>query len=323
MTESDTILVIGASGQIGTELILRLRQMYGADKVIATDIRLPQNPEILEGPFEHLNVTDYNELERIVVEHQVGCIYHLAAMLSATGEKNPDKAWDLNMNGLLNVLRICKNNTDIRLFWPSSIAVFGPRTPKDNTPQYTVTEPSTVYGISKIAGEYWCQYYHDNFGVDVRSIRYPGIIGHKSEPGGGTTDYAVHIFYDAIEKQSYECFLSEERVLPMMFMEDAIDATIEITEAPSDQIKIRTGYNLAGFSFSPKDLAAEIQKSIPEFSISYNPDFRDKLAASWPSSIDDSDARADWNWNNQTSFEDMVAIMLREIGKKKEGIETF
>lgn len=323
MKESETVLVIGASGQIGTELILRLRKGYGDDKVIAADIRLPSDSRLLKGPFEKLDTTDYTSVLDVVERYKVGTIYQLAAMLSATGEQNPQKAWDLNMNGLLNALNICKDNKHIKLFWPSSIAVFGPRTPKDQTPQFTVQEPSTIYGISKVAGEYWCNYYHEKYGVDVRSVRYPGIVGHQSEPGGGTTDYAVHIFYSAVKGEPFECFLSEDRKLPMMFMEDAIDATIKITEAPSSSIKIRTGYNLAAMSFSPAELAREIKKSLPDFEISYKPDFRDELAKTWPNSIDDSRAREDWSWGNKTGLADLVKIMLKEIQKKKENLETL
>jgi len=323
MSDTETILVIGASGQIGTELILSLRQKYGNENVVAADIRIPENSVLLDGPFFQLDVTDFNQFDELVKTKKVKTIYQLAALLSATGEQNPMKAWDLNMNGLFNALNICKADTSIRLFWPSSIAVFGPLTPKDHTPQYTVTEPSTVYGISKIAGEYWCKYYFEKFGVDVRCLRYPGLIGHRSIPGGGTTDYAVHIFHEAIEKGSYECFLEEDMTLPMMFMDDAIDATIKITEAPADMIKIRSGYNLAGFSFNPAELAAEIKKHIPEFQITYKPDFRQALAASWPNSIDDTEARKDWSWKNNTSMEQLVSIMLKEIKQKKRSIETF
>lgn len=321
--DNDTILVVGASGQIGTELILRLRELHGNDRVIASDIRKPQNEELLNGPFEELDVKDETSFRKLVEKHNVKTIYQLAAMLSATGEQHPMKAWELNMEGLFNALNICKDDPSIRLFWPSSIAVFGPLTPKDNTPQYTVTEPSTVYGISKIAGEYWCKYYHEKYEVDVRCLRYPGLIGYKSAPGGGTTDYAVHIFHDAIDKGSYESFIDEDTMLPMMFMDDAIDATIQITEAGSEQIKIRTGYNLAGFSFSPKELAEKIRQHIPDFKISYKPDFREALAQSWPRSIDDSEAREDWNWKNKTSLDDMVKIMLEEIAKKKASVETL
>lgn len=323
MSETDTILVIGASGQIGTELILSLRTRYGNEKVIAADIRKPENSALLDGPFEILDVTNYEQFHELVHSKHVKTIYQLAALLSATGEQNPMRAWELNMNGLFNALNICKENPEIKLFWPSSIAVFGPLTPKNNTPQYTVTEPSTVYGISKIAGEYWCNYYHEKYGVDVRCLRYPGLIGHRSVPGGGTTDYAVHIFHEALEHGSYECFLSKDMTLPMMFMDDAIHATIQITEAPAELIKVRTGYNLAGFSFNPEELAAEIKKHLPEFKITYKPDFREALAASWPNSIDDKEAQLDWGWKNQTSFEELVSTMLDEIKQKKSSVETF
>lgn len=311
-------LVIGASGQIGIELVTALRRKHGTHQVVASDIRATEVPELIDGPFEVLNVLNVDELDRIVHKHQITEVYLLAALLSATSEKNPERAWDLNMNGLFHVLDLAKNKKIQKVFWPSSIAVFGPSTPKQNTPQYTVMEPNSVYGISKLAGERWCEYYHQKYGVDVRSLRYPGLIGYKSDPGGGTTDYAVDIFHQAIDKGSYECFLSAETMLPMMMMEDAIRATMSIMEAPAEQIKIRSSYNLAGCSFTPADLTKLIQQEIPEFSISYKPDFRQQIADSWPGSIDDSAARKDWNWQAEYDTTRLASTMLRELRLKKK-----
>lgn len=310
-------LIIGASGQIGIELTLALRAKRGVENVVAADIRKSDAPELQDGPFEIINVLDKSSIEAAIEKHGITEVYQLAALLSATSEKNPDKAWDLNMNGLFNILEIARAKKISRVFWPSSIAAFGPNSPKDNTPQYTIMEPNSVYGISKLAGERWCEYYHEKFGVDVRSIRYPGLIGFRSEPGGGTTDYAVDIFYHALESGSYQCFLSENTMLPMMMMEDAINATIQIMEAPSEQIKIRSSYNLAGMSFTPAQLSEEIKNHVPHFTTSYQSDFRQQLADSWPNSIDDTEARKDWNWNHAYDLKRMTAVMIEEIRKKK------
>jgi nucleoside-diphosphate-sugar epimerase len=315
MSDTRKILVIGAGGQIGTELVPALRKLFGNENVIASDLR-DEAPEALQaGPYEKHNVMDAPGLKAIVEKYSIDTIYLMAALLSATGEQRPKEAWDLNMLGLFHVLDLAKEK-NIKVFWPSSIAVFGPTTPRQNTPQLAVCEPGTVYGISKSAGERWCEYYHKRWGVDVRSLRYPGLIGHRSAPGGGTTDYAVHIFYEALDKGHYTCFLEENTRLPMMYMDDAIKATIAITEAPSEQIPYRGGYNLAGFSFTPKELADLIRQHLPNFSIDYAPDFRQAVAASWPESIDDSVARKDWNWAPDWTLEAMVKEMLHEIALK-------
>jgi nucleoside-diphosphate-sugar epimerase len=307
------ILIIGACGQIGTELTQKLRKIYGTENVIASDIRKLNVDVVNSGPFEVINALDFNQIEHLVEVHQITDVYLMAALLSATAEKNPAFAWDLNMNSLFHVLNLAKAGKIKKIFWPSSIAVFGPTTPKENTPQYTVMEPSTVYGISKQSGERWCEYYHNLFGVDVRSIRYPGLISWSSPPGGGTTDYAVDIYHKALENQSYECFLSAETKMPMMYMDDAIAATIQIMQAPAEQIKIRSSYNLAAMSFTPTEIAAEIQKHIPDFTISYAPDFRQKIADSWPASIDDSRAREDWGWNHHFTLDNMTVDMLEHL----------
>lgn len=311
------ILIIGASGQIGIELTMALRTKYGSENVVASDVREAVAPELVDGPYEILDVLDKNQLEEIIDRYNISEVYLMAALLSATAEKFPAKAWDLNMNGLFHVLDLAKEGKISKIFWPSSIAVFGTTTPKNDTPQYTIMEPNSVYGISKQAGERWCEYYHQKFGVDVRSIRYPGLIGYRSEPGGGTTDYAVDIFYAAIENQHYNCFLSAYTMLPMMMMEDAIRATMTIMEAPADQIRIRSSYNIAGCSFTPAQLAEEISGHIPEFKITYNPDFRQALADSWPNSINDSNARADWGWKAEFDTSRLVSTMLREVAAKK------
>jgi nucleoside-diphosphate-sugar epimerase len=269
-----------------------------------------------EGPYEILNTLDKNQITSVLQKHGITEVYQLAALLSATGEKFPEKAWDLNMNGLFHILDAAKEGIVKKIFWPSSIAVFGPTTPREMTPQFTVMEPTSVYGISKQAGERWCQYYHNRYGVDVRSVRYPGLIGHRSEPGGGTTDYAVDIFYHALKTGTYTSFLSENTMLPMMMMDDAIRATIGIMDAPTEQIKIRGSYNLAGMSFTPAQLASKIQKHIPGFTISYAPDFRQALADSWPDSIDDSSARNDWGWKAAYDTAKLVDEMIREVGRK-------
>lgn len=310
---SDTILIIGACGQIGTELTQKLREIYGNQQVIATDIREGNEDMLKAGPFEILNATDKQGILDVVQKYQVTQVYLMAAMLSATAEKMPQKAWELNMNSLLAVLELAKEKHIKQVYWPSSIAAFGPTSPKINTPQKTVMEPSTVYGISKLAGEHWCNYYHEKFGVDVRSLRYPGIISWKTKPGGGTTDYAVDIYFKAIEAQKYECFLSEDTCLPMMYMQDAIAATVQIMQADASTIKTRTGYNLAAMSFTPKEVAAAIQKQIPNFSISYKEDFRQQIADSWPQVIDDSEARKDWGWEHKFDLEAMTKDMLENL----------
>ena len=309
----EKILVIGASGQIGVELTLALRKIYGNNNVIASDLR-EQNP-LLEGtgPYVSLDVMNKEMLHVQVIRQNITQIYLLAAILSATGEKNPHLAWHLNMQGLLNVLDIAKEEKLHKVYWPSSIAVFGPTSPKKDCPQQTVIEPITVYGISKYAGEFWCNYFFQRFGLDVRSLRYPGLISYKSEPGGGTTDYAVEIFHEALEEKKYESFLKEDTYLPMMYMPDAIRATIELMEAPAEKISIRTSYNLSGMSFSPKEIAAEIKKHIPEFSITYKPDYRQGIADSWPQSIDDSVARKDWGWKEEFDLGAMTNDMLENL----------
>jgi nucleoside-diphosphate-sugar epimerase len=313
MPGSEKILVIGSSGQIGTELVQNLRDIYGIDGVIASDIKITEQAK--EGPFEVIDVMDAQGLLAIIKRHKITQVYLLAALLSATAEKMPKFGWDLNMQGLFNVLDLAKEKIIQKIYWPSSIAVFGPNTPKINTPQFTIMEPSTVYGISKQAGERWCEYYFNKFGVDVRSLRYPGLIGWKSAPGGGTTDYAVHIFHEALKTGTYECFLSENTVLPMMYMPDAIKATIGIMEADAGKIKIRSSYNLSGFSFSPKEIAAEIRKYIPGFTISYKPDSRQQIADSWPQSIDSQEANKDWGWKPEYDLGGMTNDMIQNLKK--------
>lgn len=310
---SSKILVIGAGGQIGTELVLSLRKLKGNQNVVASDLK-DECPEPLKnGPYVKLDVLDREMIRSYIISEGIDEVYLLAALLSATAEKNPDFAWKLNMEGLFTILDLAKEKHLKKIFWPSSIAVFGPTTPKVNTPQRTVMEPSTVYGISKQAGERWCEYYYNNFNVDVRSIRYPGLISYTSLPGGGTTDYAVDIFYQAQLGNSYSCFLRENTPLPMMYMEDAIRATIELMESDAYKVKIRSAYNLAGISFTPTEIAAEIQKTIPDFQITYSPDFRQKIADSWPGSIDDSDAKADWGWQEKYDLQGMVDVMLKNV----------
>ena len=312
MAYKEKILVIGSRGQIGTELVDALRKIYGQENVISSDLKNEDGSNDDE-PYVQLNTLDRNRLHDIVKRHDINEVYLLAALLSATAEKNPAFAWELNMNSLFYVLDMAKEGLLKKVYWPSSIAVFGPTTPKVNTPQYTVMEPSTVYGISKLAGERWCEYYFKKYGVDVRSLRYPGLIGYKSLPGGGTTDYAVDIFHQARKHGKYTCFLKEDTVLPMMFMDDAIRATIGIMQAPADKIKIRSSYNLAGMSFDPKELTNEIAKHIPGFTTSYAPDFRQAIADSWPQSIDDSFARNDWGWKPEYNTSKLVEIMLANI----------
>ena len=307
------ILIIGACGQIGTELTQKLRMIYGTENVIASDIRKLNVDVVNSGPFEVINALDFNQIEHLVEVHHITDIYLMAALLSATAEKNPAFAWDLNMNSLFHVLNLAKAKKIKKIFWPSSIAVFGPSTPKENTPQYTIMEPSTVYGISKQSGERWCEYYNHVFGVDVRSIRYPGLISWSSPPGGGTTDYAVDIFHKALSDKKYECFLSAETKMPMMYMEDAINATVKIMQADAERIKIRSSYNLAAISFTPTEIANEIKKHIPDFEITYQPDFRQKIADSWPASINDEFARKDWGWKHEFDLSEMAVEMLRHL----------
>jgi nucleoside-diphosphate-sugar epimerase len=312
-TNNEKVLIIGAGGQIGVELTAELSKIYGHKNVIPSDLKEPA--VATENPFEKLDALDGKALFEIVKKHGITHVYHLAAMLSATGEQNPMFAWKLNMESLFHVLDLGKEKHIKQIYWPSSIAVFGPTTPHENTPQYTVMEPSTIYGISKQAGERWCEWYFKKHGVDTRSIRYPGLIGWKSAPGGGTTDYAVHIFHEALKNGSYESFLSENTALPMMHMEDAIRATLEIMHAPAENIKIRGAYNLAGISFSPKQIAEEIKKHIPDFTISYKPDFRQAIADSWPKSINDAEAQKDWGWNIHYDLPKLVENMLANLKK--------
>ena len=311
------VLVIGAGGQIGSELVIALRKIYGNTSVVAADIKT-ECPEILaDGPYVQMDILNRDAVRNYVIYKEFDEVYLLAALLSATAEKNPDFAWKLNMEGLFTILDLAKEGHIKKIFWPSSIAVFGPTTPRDLTPQYTVMEPTTVYGISKQAGERWCQYYFNKFGVDVRSIRYPGLISHTSMPGGGTTDYAVDIFYHAKKTASYISFLKEDSALPMMYMEDAIRATIELMEAPIENVMIRSSYNLAGISFTPSDLAAAIKFEIPDFKIEYKPDFRQDIADSWPNSIADGDARNDWGWRPRYDLQEMVKTMLANVDASK------
>lgn len=313
---SEKILVIGAAGQIGSELTLALRKQYGDQNVFATDIKDAPKDIKRTGPFQLLDVMDEKRLIHFVIRYKITQIYLLAAVLSGNAERLPLQAWDINMRSLLNILDLAREVGIKKVFWPSSIAVFGLSTPKVKTPQLTIMEPNTVYGISKLAGERWCEYYFRKFNLDVRSIRYPGLISFKTEAGGGTTDYAVEIFYDAIEHGSYECFLNPDTTLPMMFMPDAIKGTIDLMEADASNLTIHSGYNLSGISFDPAQLAAEIKKHIPKFSITYKPDFRQAIADSWPQSIDDSVAKADWNWKHEYDLEKMTRIMIKEISKK-------
>ena len=312
----EKILVIGASGQIGVELTLALRKIYGNAQVVASDLR--EENDLLKGtgPYVSLDVMNKEMLHVQVIRQNITQIYLLAAILSATGEKNPGLAWNLNTQSLLNVLDIAREEKLQKVYWPSSIAVFGPTSPRKNCPQQTIIEPTTVYGISKYAGEFWCKYYNLRFGVDVRSLRYPGLISYKSSPGGGTTDYAVEIFTEALEEKKYTSFLTADTFLPMMYMPDAIRATIELMEADAGKISIRTSYNLAAISFSPAEIAAEIKKRIPGFVMKYKPDYRQAIADSWPQSIDDSVARADWGWNHEYDLPRITADMLDNLGQE-------
>lgn len=309
----DRILVIGASGQIGVELTLALRKIYGGTNVVASDLR--EENDLLKGtgPYVSLDVMNKEMLHVQIIRQNITQVYLLAAILSATGEKNPPLAWNLNMQSLLNVLDIAKEEKLDKVYWPSSIAVFGPTSPKSDCPQQTIIEPTTVYGISKYAGEFWCNYFHHRYGVDVRSLRYPGLISYKSSPGGGTTDYAVEIFHAALEKKRYTSFLHADTRLPMMYMPDAIRATIELMEAPAAKIGVRTSYNVAGMSFSPAEIAAEIYKHIPGFEMAYAPDYRQQIADSWPQSIDDSSARDHWGWKPEYNLSAMTADMFLNL----------
>ncbi len=313
-TPGDTILVIGAGGQLGLELTHELRQIYGASNVVAADVRAPKDAETAQaGPFEQLDVLDKNRLEEVIRQYKPKRVYHLAALLSATAEKNPKFGWQLNMDGLFHVLDAAVDLGVQQVYWPSSIAVFGPDTPRQNTPQLTVMNPNTVYGISKLAGEQWCEWYFRKHGLDVRSLRYPGLIGYKSLPGGGTTDYAVDIYHKAVAGENFECFLSEDTYLPMMYMPDALKATLDLMHAPADSIKVRSSYNLGAMSFSPAEITASIQRHHPDFQVSYKPDQRQQIANSWPASIDDTQARHDWNWQPQFTLDRMTDDMLLHL----------
>lgn len=311
----DKILIIGAGGQIGGELTLALRNIYGNSNVIATDIK--EEPKLLKengsGPFFHLDATDTKAVADLISKEKITQVYLLAAILSAVAEQKPLWAWNLNMNCLLGLLEVCREQKVKRFYWPSSIAAFGSNTPRIHTPRHTIMEPSTVYGISKITGELWCKYYFQRYGLDVRSIRYPGLISWKSQPGGGTTDYAIDIFFKALQENKYTCFLSKDTYLPMMYMDDAIRGTIELMETSADNIKNRMAYNIAAMSFSPSELAAAIQQHLPDFTISYQPDFRQHIAESWPQSMDDSDARQDWGWKPLFDLNKLTAEMLKNI----------
>lgn len=306
------ILITGACGQLGSELTAELRRIHGNENVVASDITKP-NEQIGDGPFEHLDVMNRERLEEVIDTYSVDVVYHLAALLSARAEQNIDLAWNLNMNGLLNVLKIAKEKELERVFWPSSIAVFGPDAKKDGTPQNSQCNPSTVYGITKLAGERWCEYFHNKFGVDVRSLRYPGLIGYKSLPGGGTTDYAVDIYHKALAGETFICNLKEDCVLPMMYMSDAVKATIDLMDAPAENITVRGSYNVAAISFSPDEIAESIKKEIPDFKIEYAPDYRQEIALSWPDLIDDSVAREDWNWKHSYSLDKMTKDILANL----------
>lgn len=308
----DKILVIGACGQLGSELTIALGDLFGNSNVIASDISGP-NDAIAAFTFEQLDIMNASGLAEVVDKHGITQIYHLAAILSAKGEENPKWAWNLNMTGLLNVLELAKEKQIKKVYWPSSIAVFGPTTPVDNTPQHTVMDPNTVYGISKQAGERWCEYYHEKYGVDVRSLRYPGLIGYKSLPGGGTTDYAVDIYHKALSGEHFTCFLDKGTYLPMMYMPDAIKATIDLMQAPAEQVKVRSSYNVGAISFDPEEIANAIKSQIPGFSIDYAPDFRQTIADSWPNSIDDSDARNDWGWQPEYDLGKMTEDILTNL----------
>ncbi|MEN0046044.1 MAG: NAD-dependent epimerase/dehydratase family protein [Bacteroidota bacterium] len=311
--KKEKILLTGGGGQIGTALSAALRDLYGEDQVIASDIKTPDK---VEGRFIMLDILNTQRIAEVIEDHDITQIYHLAAILSATGEWMPMKTWNVNFNALLQLFELSKEKGIRKFFFPSTIAVFGDTTPHEKTPQHTSLEPSTIYGISKLTGELWSQYYCKKYGLDIRSVRYPGIISHETMPGGGTTDYAVEIFYKALQEGQYECFLKEDTYLPMIYMRDAIEGTLQLMEASSEQLSIRTAYNLSGISFSPKELAAEIKKILPDFSITYQPDFRQAIADSWPSSIDDTAARKDWNWNPIYDLEAITKDMIEQLNRK-------
>ncbi len=313
----ENILIIGAAGQIGSELTMELRKIYKGGHVFATDIK--DAPEYIKesGPFQLLDVMDDKHLIHFIIRNKITQIYNLAAVLSGNAEKLPQQAWSINMSSLMNVLEVSRMVEEVKkIFWPSSIAVFGPSTPKENTPQITIMEPNTVYGISKLAGERWCEYYFNRYGVDARSLRYPGLISYKTEPGGGTTDFAVEIYYEAVKSKAYNCFLGKNTRLPLMFMDDAIQATIALMEAPEDEVRFHCGYNITGFSATPGEMATSIKKHIPDFSISYTPDFRQEIADSWPDSMDDQYAKKHNHWKSSFDLEKTTDIMLREIDNK-------
>ncbi|HZF99665.1 MAG TPA: NAD-dependent epimerase/dehydratase family protein [Chitinophagales bacterium] len=309
--KQDGVLVIGACGQIGSELTMELRKLYG--HVVAADLKEPSDEVRTTGPFVRLDVLNKNALVDVIEKHGINFVYHLAAILSATGEKQPELAWRVNMKGLRNVLDVCVEKKIARLFWPSTIAVFGPTTPRVNTPQYTVMEPNTIYGISKQAGERWCDYTFQKKGLDIRSLRYPGLVSYKTPGGGGTTDYAIDIYFEAAKHAKYECFLAENTRLPMMYMPDAIRATIELMHAPSEKIKVRSSYNVSALSFTPADVAASIRKQIPNFEITYKPDYRQQIASSWPESIDDAYAKNEWGWKPEFDLDAMTRDMLAHV----------
>ncbi|MCU0445802.1 MAG: NAD-dependent epimerase/dehydratase family protein [Microscillaceae bacterium] len=316
--QKDKILLTGALGQIGSELSQTLRDVYGEANVVVSDIRRPADLTIDEVIFEEINVLDTQRLGEVIAKYKITQIYHLAAVLSASGEQDPLFAWQINMDGTLNVLDAAREFSLHKVYFPSSIAVFGKDTPKHNTPQHTIMNPSTIYGISKLTGERWCEYYFRKYGLDVRSLRYPGIISYKTPPGGGTTDYAVDIYYKAAEGKKFECFLKENTYLPMMYMPDAIKATLDIMNAPAEKVKIRSSYNITAMSFSPKEVYQTIQKQVSDFKISYKPDFRQEIADSWPASIDDSVARQDWDWQPDFDLSKMTDDMLINLRKLKE-----
>ena len=313
---SEQILVIGSCGQLGTELVESLRNIYGNSNVIASDIRQSDDEVFKAGPFEELDILNKQQFTDVLNKYKPSQVYHLAALLSATAEAKPKLGWSLNMDGLFNVLDAAVDFKIGKVYWPSSIAVFGPSTPVNNTPQNCVMDPNTIYGISKLAGERYCEYYFQKRGVDVRSLRYPGLIGHKSDPGGGTTDYAVSIYHDALTSGKHNCFLGESTELPMLYMPDALKATLDIMHATAEQVKIRSSYNLAGMSFDPKEITASIQKYVPGFGTEYNPDHRQKIADSWPNSIDDSEAREDWGWKPAYDLDAMTQDMLKNLAPR-------
>tara|TARA_R100001143_G_scaffold63588_2_gene72772 strand:+ start:15694 stop:16644 length:951 start_codon:yes stop_codon:yes gene_type:complete len=313
------ILITGANGQLGNELTAELRRIFGNENVVGSDINVPA-PGTESGPFEKLDVLDIHRYEEIIDRYQITQIYHLAALLSANAEKNIDLAWKLNMEGLLNTLNLANKKSLEKVFWPSSIAVFGPDAQKKRTPQQSACNPTTVYGITKLAGEQWCAYYYKKFGLDVRSIRYPGLIGYKSMPGGGTTDYAVDIYHKAVAGEAFTCFLEEDSALPMMYMSDAVKATVELMEAPKDKIAIRSSYNVSAISFTPGEIASSIQKNIPDFKIIYKPDYRQDIASSWPDSISDEEARRDWKWSPDYDLDRMTSEILQELPRFSEKV---